>query len=61
MSDEQPYTRPEILAHWPVDWRHQWGKVANELEVGGLDRREAERSGPTHLRRSQAFACTHAG
>jgi hypothetical protein len=43
VSDEQPYSRPEVLAYWPDDWRHQWGKVANDLQAGGLDWREAER------------------
>jgi len=31
-----------VVADWPVVWREQWGKRANELEESGLSWRDAE-------------------
>jgi hypothetical protein len=31
-----------VVADWPVDWREQWGRRANELEETGLSWRDAE-------------------
>lgn len=30
------------LANWPVEWREQWGRLANELEDAGLPWKDAE-------------------
>ncbi len=31
-----------VVANWPVEWREQWGRRANDLEEGGLSWRDAE-------------------
>jgi hypothetical protein len=31
-----------VVAQWPVEWREQWGRRANEFEDSGLSWRDAE-------------------
>jgi hypothetical protein len=31
-----------VVADWPIAWREQWGRRANELEETGLSWRDAE-------------------
>jgi hypothetical protein len=31
-----------VVAQWPIVWREQWGRRANELEESGLTWRDAE-------------------
>jgi hypothetical protein len=28
--------RPVELAHWPIEWRERWGRLANALEDNGI-------------------------
>ena len=37
-----PLAYRSVVADWPVDWREQWGRRANELEETGLSWRDAE-------------------
>jgi hypothetical protein len=39
--------RPVELAHWPDEWREQWGRLANALEDNGIPFPDSE---------AQAFA-----
>ena len=31
-----------VVAEWPIEWREQWGRRANDLEESGLSWRDAE-------------------
>jgi hypothetical protein len=31
-----------VVADWPIEWREQWGRRANDLEETGLSWRDAE-------------------
>ena len=37
-----PLAYRDVVAGWPVHWREQWGRRANDLEETGLSWRDAE-------------------
>jgi hypothetical protein len=37
-----PLAYRSVVANWPIDWREQWGRRANDLEETGLSWRDAE-------------------
>ena len=37
-----PLAYRSVVADWPVEWREQWGRRANDLEETGLSWRDAE-------------------
>ncbi len=37
-----PLAYRSVVAAWPIEWREQWGRRANELEETGLAWRDAE-------------------
>jgi hypothetical protein len=37
-----PLAYRSVVADWPIAWREQWGRRANELEETGLSWRDAE-------------------
>ena len=37
-----PLAYRSVVSGWPVEWREQWGRRANELEETGLSWRDAE-------------------
>ncbi len=37
-----PLAYRSVIADWPVEWREQWGRRANEIEETGLSWRDAE-------------------
>ena len=42
LSEVHPLAYRGVIAGWPVFWREQWGRRANELEETGLSWRDAE-------------------
>ena len=37
-----PLAYRSVVANWPIEWREQWGRRANDLEETGLSWRDAE-------------------
>ena len=37
-----PLAYRSVVADWPIAWREQWGRRANDLEEAGLSWRDAE-------------------
>jgi hypothetical protein len=37
-----PLAYRSVVANWPLEWREQWGRRANDLEETGLSWRDAE-------------------
>jgi hypothetical protein len=37
-----PLAYRSVVADWPIEWREQWGRRANDLEETGLSWRDAE-------------------